>query len=50
MGKPEYDKKLDHFVMDARHRWLVIKKQDGPLSRQELRELAAYETEIAACV
>ena len=44
----EYDEKLDHFVIDARHRWLVIKGRAGKLPNHEQRELAAYEAEIAA--
>ena len=48
MLRPVYDKKLDHFVVDDRHKWLVVKKRAGPLPRHEVRELAAYEAEIAA--
>jgi len=47
---PDYDEKLDHFVIDARHRWLVIKGRLGPLPRHEQGELAIYEKEIAAHV
>lgn len=47
---PEYDEKLEHFVIDANHRWLVIKSRSGPLSKREQAELASYEAEIAAHV
>ena len=45
---PDYDEELDHFVIDTRHRWLVIKSRDGKLPTHEQRELAVYEAEIAA--
>ena len=44
----KYDPKLKQVVLDERHRWLLIKRQHGPLYQEEPKELMSFELKLAA--